>query len=194
MKLCFATNNRHKLEEVSETINDRHKILSLQELSVVEELPETTNTFEGNSLQKALFVFNKVQIPTFADDSGLEVSALNGEPGVFSALYAGTHRSDEANIDLLLKNLSGKTSRKARFRTVFALVGLGQPQFFEGTVEGEIMHGRMGSNGFGYDPVFRPMNQTKTFAEMSLEEKNMLSHRSIAVRKLMEYLKKLANG
>jgi XTP/dITP diphosphohydrolase len=189
IQLCFATNNSHKVEEVARAVKDDFKILSLKELSVFDELPETSDTLEGNALQKALFVFHKTKTPCFADDSGLEVSSLNNAPGVFSAMYAGMQRNDADNIDLLLKNLSGIKDRKARFRTVIALVGLGADTFFEGIVDGEIIYERKGYHGFGYDPVFKPDGFTKTFAEMSMDEKNRISHRAIAVQKLTEYLK-----
>ena len=189
MEICFATNNSHKLEEVTKAVHDRHfKILSLKELSVSEELPETSDTFNGNALQKALFVFNRIKIPCFADDSGLEVDALNGAPGVFSARYAGPQRDDGDNLNLLLKNLDRCPDRSARFRTVFALVGLGPQRFFEGTVEGRIIDQPRGTHGFGYDPVFIPHGHTRTFAEMTLEEKNKISHRSLALQKLTRYL------
>jgi XTP/dITP diphosphohydrolase len=194
MKLCFATNNIHKVKEVADAVNGQLHILTLNELSVFDELPETKQTLEGNSLQKAQFVFNKIHIPCFADDSGLEVEALGGAPGVRSARYAGDQRDDNANIDLLLKNLDGASNRRARFRTVIALVGFKDLKFFEGTVNGQIITSKKGSGGFGYDPVFLPDGQSKTFAEMSLLEKNRLSHRAIAIQKLVRYLNENANG
>lgn len=194
MKLCFATNNKHKLEEVANAVGKNFTILSLDELSVVDELPETQNTFEGNALQKAQFVFDRYNIPCFADDSGLEVDALNGDPGVFSARYAGPQRNSDDNIDLLLKNLKGSTNRKARFKTCIALVGLGETKFFEGSIDGEILSERKGTFGFGYDPIFKPTGFDKTFAEMTLQEKNNLSHRARAVQKLLQYLKQLSPG
>ena len=191
MQICFATNNKHKLHEVANAVQGKIRIISLSELSVTDDLPETQNTFHGNALQKARFVYDHYQIPCFADDSGLEVEALDGEPGVFSARYSGPPRNDKVNINLLLEKLNGKNLRRARFVTVIALVGFGEPRFFEGFVNGEITHQRMGSEGFGYDPVFRPSGTDRTFAEMSLQEKNRLSHRAIAVRKLVDYLKTL---
>jgi XTP/dITP diphosphohydrolase len=194
MELCFATNNRHKLEEVTKAFNDNIRILSLKELSVFDELPETQNTLEGNALQKAQFVFDKLKIPCFADDSGLEVEALNGDPGVYSAHYAGPQRDSDNNIDLLLKNLNNIQNRKAKFRTVIALIGLGETTLFEGSVNGNISHDRKGNGGFGYDPVFIPDGFSKSFAEMSLDEKNTLSHRAIAVRKLVQHIKTMSSN
>jgi XTP/dITP diphosphohydrolase len=191
MQICFATNNKHKLLEVVNAVQDKVRIVSLSELSVTDDLPETQNTFQGNALQKAQFVFDHYQIPCFADDSGLVVDALQGAPGVFSARYAGLQRNDQDNINLLLEKLKSEIHRSARFVTVIALVGFGQPNFFEGSIEGEITTQRIGSGGFGYDPVFKPLGRNKTFAQMSLEEKNQLSHRAIAVRKLVDYLKTL---
>lgn len=191
MNLCFATNNKHKLEEVSLAVGESFTILGLKEIGVLEALPETSDTLEGNSLQKARFVFDKAKIPCFADDSGLEVTALNGAPGVSSAMYAGDHRSDEDNIQLLLKNLDGARTREARFRTIIALVGMGETKLFEGSIKGTILHEQRGTNGFGYDPVFLPHGSARTFAEMTMIEKNLHSHRSIAVEKLVAYLKQL---
>ena len=190
MKLCFATNNDHKLSEAKDIAGKDFEIVSLQEINCFEELPETSPTLEGNSLQKADFVFQKYNVPCFADDTGLEVEALNGEPGVFSARYAGEHKNSADNIDLLLKKLGTKLNRKAKFRTVITLLGL-EPNslFFEGTVEGTITDKCIGTFGFGYDPVFIPHGYTKTYAEMNLQEKSSLSHRAIAVKKLGDYLK-----
>ena len=189
-KLCFATNNPHKLEEIAVAVKEQFTIVSLADLSFDEELPETQDTLEGNALQKAQYVFNRLRIPCFADDSGLEVDALGGEPGVYSARYAGIERNSENNMELLLKKLAPFTLRKAKFRTVIALVGYASnAQLFEGVVEGEIIHEKKGSLGFGYDPIFLPKGYSRTFAEMSVEEKNNLSHRAIAVKKLVNYLK-----
>jgi XTP/dITP diphosphohydrolase len=188
MQLCFATNNKHKLQEISHAVNNRFSIIRLADLNCTEELPETRDTLEGNALQKAEYIFQRYQIPVFADDSGLEVEALGGEPGVYSARYAGNHKKDEDNITLLLKNLSDSLNRKARFRTVIALLGLGEPHFFEGSVEGTILHAKRGSLGFGYDPIFQPDDYTTTFAEMDITEKNRMSHRARAVQKLIDFL------
>jgi XTP/dITP diphosphohydrolase len=188
MELCFATNNKHKLEEVRFAVGGKFTILSLEDIHCFEELPETQNTFEGNALQKAEYVFIKYRVPCFADDSGLEVDALNGAPGVYSARYAGPQRDHDDNINLLLRNLKGQTNRAARFLTVIALLGLQGKHLFEGSVDGQIIDTRKGTQGFGYDPVFVPAGYAQTFAEMSLAEKNTLSHRAKAVQKLIQYL------
>jgi XTP/dITP diphosphohydrolase len=189
--ICFATNNKHKLDEVKQLLENTFQILSLQEIGCLEELPETQATLEGNSLQKADFVFSKYNIPCFADDTGLEVEALNGAPGVYSARYAGEHRSNEDNINLLLKNLQEVTNRKAQFRTVITLIGLNGNYTFEGIVKGEITTEQKGIEGFGYDPVFKPEGYAITFAEMSMSDKNKLSHRARAVQKLSEFLQNI---
>jgi XTP/dITP diphosphohydrolase len=190
MTICFASNNEHKLEEV------RHKVASLSinissltDIGCAEELPETQDTIPGNSLQKAMYVFSNFGIPCFADDTGLEVDALHGAPGVYSARYAGPQRNSADNIGLLLTNLKQRTDRGAQFRTVITLVGLrSEPLMFEGLVRGQITHTLRGTSGFGYDPVFIPDGNERTFAEMSLNEKNQLSHRAIAVSKLIDFL------
>ncbi len=191
MKLCFATNNKHKLDEVAKAVGRSFQIVSLEELSVTEELPETQDTFEGNALQKALYVYEKTRMPCFADDSGLEVDALDGAPGVYSARYAGPQRNSDDNIDKLLAALTNTHDRTARFRTVIALVGLGDHKLFDGRVDGEITRERTGDQGFGYDPVFKPRGSAVTFAQMSLDDKNKLSHRGQAVAKLVRYLESL---
>jgi len=189
MELCFATNNKHKLEEVRDAVGRNIRIISLQDINCTEELPETRDTFEGNSLQKAEYVHTHFHVACFADDSGLEVDVLNGAPGVYSARYAGNHKNDQDNIDLLLRNLEGQNNRKARFRTVITLLGTDNvPHYFDGSISGTITHERKGTSGFGYDPIFIPDGYQKTFAEMTLQEKNTLSHRAIAVKKLAEYL------
>ncbi|HEX6225799.1 MAG TPA: RdgB/HAM1 family non-canonical purine NTP pyrophosphatase [Chryseolinea sp.] len=190
MKICFATNNEHKLNEARDIAGGDFKIVSLKEINCFEELPETRPTLEGNSLQKAEFVFQKYNVACFADDTGLEVEVLNGEPGVYSARYAGEHKSSSDNIDLLLKKLEGKRNRKARFRTVVTLIGLTEePRYFDGVVDGIITESRRGTFGFGYDPIFIPEGYEKTYAEMNLQEKSSLSHRAIAVKKLGDFLK-----
>jgi XTP/dITP diphosphohydrolase len=192
MRLCFASNNKHKLEEIKNVVGRKFEILSLADIKCNEELPETRNTLEGNSLQKAEYVLQHYNTPCFADDTGLEVEALHGAPGVYSARYAGNHRSNDDNIALLLQNLKNDTNRKAQSRTVITLIGIeAQPVFFEGIIRGEIITEKRGSSGFGYDPVFIPEGHSRTFAEMTLEEKNQLSHRAIAVKKLAEYLASL---
>ena len=165
------------------------RILGLDDIGCTEELPETKDTLEGNSLQKAAYVHSRFHLPCFADDTGLEVAALNGAPGVFSARYAGEQRNSEDNIALLLKNLAGNANRKARFRTVITLIGLDGTHTFEGIVNGVILDTKRGAAGFGYDPVFQPEGYTKSMAEMTLEEKNRISHRGIAVRSLIAYLR-----
>jgi XTP/dITP diphosphohydrolase len=190
IRLCFASNNKHKLEEIKHVAGGYVDLVSLADIKCFEELPETRDTLEGNSLQKAAYVFDNFRVPCFADDTGLEVEALKGAPGVYSARYAGDHKSTEDNIDLLLRNLYGDTNRKARFRTVISLIGLeDKPVLFEGIIQGSIIAGRRGTAGFGYDPIFVPDGHNRTFAEMNLAEKNALSHRAIAVRKLADYLK-----
>jgi XTP/dITP diphosphohydrolase len=189
-RFCVATNNHHKLEEIQDIIGLDADLVSLADIGCFDELPETQSTLEGNSLQKAEHVFQNYNVPCFADDTGLEVEALNGEPGVYSARYAGDHKDSNDNIDLLLKRLDNISNRKARFRTVITLVGFHeQPVTFEGIVEGTIINERRGTSGFGYDPVFIPEGYTKTFAEMTLQEKSTLSHRAIAIRKLETFLK-----
>ena len=190
MRICFATNNEHKLTEARDIAGGDFEIVSLQEINCFEELPETRPTLEGNSLQKAEFVFQKYNVACFADDTGLEVAALNGEPGVYSARYAGEHKNSSDNIDLLLKKLDGERNRKARFRTVVTLIGLSEePLYFDGVVNGTIIESRRGTFGFGYDPIFIPDGYEKTYAEMDLQEKSSLSHRAIAVKKLGAFLK-----
>jgi XTP/dITP diphosphohydrolase len=184
-----ATNNPHKLSEIRPLIEPDFRILSLEDIGCHDELPETQDTLEANALQKAVFVYDHYNLPCFADDTGLEVDALNGSPGVFSARYAGEQRNSEDNIQLLLKNLSGNPNRNARFRTLITLVGLNGIQNFEGVVHGIILESKRGTGGFGYDPVFKPEGFAKTMAEMTMEEKNTISHRAIAVKKLVTYLK-----
>ena len=186
--LCFATNNLHKIEEVKVALGDGLRILTLEEAGIREELPETQDTLEGNARQKALYVFDHFGLPCFADDTGLEVDVLGGAPGVYSARYAGPQRRSADNIALLLENLRGKTSRAAQFRTVIHLVLPDGQWKFEGIVRGTIREDGKGTGGFGYDPVFVPEGFEQTLAEMSLEEKNLISHRGIAIRKLAEFL------
>lgn len=190
-KLVFATNNLHKLEEVRNIIGNDFEILSLADINCNDDIPETADTFEGNALIKARHIYNKYKINCFADDSGLEVDALNGAPGVHSARYATDGHDHEANINKLLAELSGKTNRDAQFRTVIALIIDGKEYIFDGSVKGEIIHECQGNKGFGYDPVFRPTGYEKTFAQMSESEKNSISHRGVAVSKLSNFLKQL---
>ncbi|MCS6973495.1 MAG: RdgB/HAM1 family non-canonical purine NTP pyrophosphatase [Cyclobacteriaceae bacterium] len=184
----FATNNLHKLEEVKQAAGNQIIIQSLAEIGCTEDLPETGETLQDNARQKAEFVFQRFGVACFADDSGLEVEALGGEPGVHSAHYAGPQRSSVDNIHLLLARMEGKKNRKARFRCVIALVEKDEVQLFEGMLPGEIIQTPRGTGGFGYDPVFVPEGETRTLAEMSLEEKNRISHRAKAMRKLIGHL------
>jgi XTP/dITP diphosphohydrolase len=188
-RIIFATNNRHKLEEVQHSLGDAFELVTLKEVGIVEDIPETGETLEENASQKSHYVFDRLGEDCFADDTGLEVVALNGAPGVHSARYASLEKSDSKNIDLLLKNLSGKLDRSARFRTVISLILNGQEYLFEGIVNGRIIEDRRGCDGFGYDPIFVPDGCDRTFAEMSMEEKNQISHRGRAVAKLVEFLK-----
>jgi XTP/dITP diphosphohydrolase len=192
MRICFATNNQHKIKEVGALLNSPYTILSLSDIGCVEELPEEQSTIPGNSFQKANYVFQKYGVPCFADDSGLEVDVLNGEPGVDSAHYAGPQRSFDDNMNLLLKNMDGQSQRGAQFKTVITLVTSQATQQFEGILRGQILYDKRGLGGFGYDPLFLPDGYKRTLAEMSLEEKNKISHRSIAVAKLVEYLRSTA--
>ncbi|WP_026956139.1 non-canonical purine NTP diphosphatase [Algoriphagus vanfongensis] len=189
MKICFATNNRKKIEEVKAALGDEFQIVSLEEIGCREELPETGDTLEFNAFQKARYVKDNYGVDCFADDTGLEVEALSGAPGVYSGRYAGEPRSDERNIDKLLENMVGKAKRQARFRTVIALILNGKEYQFDGIAQGEILDQRIGEKGFGYDPVFRPTGYQKSFAELSMEEKNQISHRGKAVRALVEFLR-----
>ena len=188
MKICFATNNKKKIEEVKAALGSEFQIVSLEEIGCHEELPETGNTLEFNAFQKARYVKENYGVDCFADDTGLEVNALGSEPGVFSGRYAGEPRSDERNMDKLLKNLEGKTDRTAQFRTVIALILEGKEYQFEGIAKGEILSERTGTGGFGYDPIFRPDGFRKSFAELTMEEKNQISHRGKAVKLLIDFL------
>ncbi len=187
-KLCFATNNTHKLEEIQAILGDSFELLSLKDVGCTEELPETGNTLEANSLQKAQYLYDHYQVNCFADDSGLEVHALGGEPGVDSAHYAGKQRSHADNNALLLKNLQDKTDRKAQFRAVITLIQDGIVNQFEGVVTGQIVEDYKGTGGFGYDPLFIPDGYDKTFAEMDLVEKTKISHRGRSFEKLVAFL------
>ncbi len=189
MEICFATNNEHKLAEVQQMLPDTIQLKTLQQIGCTAELPETQNTLEGNSRQKAEYVFEHFQYNCFADDTGLEVDALNGEPGVYSARYSGAQRNSQDNINLLLQKLEGQENRKARFRTSITLVLDGEYFQFDGIVEGRIIEAVRGQEGFGYDPVFVPDGYEQTFAEMSATEKNAISHRGRAIAKLVEFLK-----
>jgi XTP/dITP diphosphohydrolase len=190
LELVFATNNQHKLEEVSAKLGGRIKLLTLNDIGCHEDIEETGATFSENAAIKSRYIYEKYGLNCFGDDSGLEVEALDGKPGVYSARYACEHGNHGANIDKLLKNLEVIENRAARFVTIISLIWEGNEYFFEGTVEGTIRDKRTGVQGFGYDPVFQPNGFDITFAEMSLEEKNKLSHRAKAVEKLVEFLNK----
>lgn len=188
MEICFATNNSNKIKEVAHLLGNDFQLLGLKDIDCTEELREDQSTLEGNAEQKASYVFENYKIDCFADDTGLEVEALRGEPGVYSARYAGPQRSDENNMALLLERLASSSNRAARFRTVICAFINNQKYLFEGIVEGEIAKEHNGDRGFGYDPIFIPKGYSQTFAQMSLEEKNKISHRSIAVKKLVDFL------
>jgi len=188
-KLCFATNNAHKTQEIGALLGPFFVLQNLKDIGCTEELPETQPTIEGNALQKARYVFDHYQVSCFADDTGLEVEVLNGEPGVVSARYAGEHRSDHDNIKLLLSKLETQENRRARFKTVIAWIDNGREEYFEGIITGTITHAPRGTKGFGYDPVFIPDGSERTFAEMDMDEKNLISHRAIAVKKLVNFLR-----
>ncbi|MEM0940861.1 MAG: RdgB/HAM1 family non-canonical purine NTP pyrophosphatase [Bacteroidota bacterium] len=190
MKICFASNNNHKIRELNQMVWGMYTIVGLKELGVEEDIIETGETFEENSRIKAQYIFDRYSIPVFADDSGLCVDALNGEPGVYSARYAGPEKDVDNNIDLLLANLRGIENRKAKFVSVITLIKeSGEEVQFYGEIGGTILEERQGSKGFGYDPIFQPFGYNKTFAEISSEEKNQLSHRAIAVKKFIDHLK-----
>ena len=189
--LVFATNNKHKIREVSEMLDGVVEVKSLADVGLSGDIPETSDTLQGNALQKAQWVWERVGMDCFADDTGLEVDALGGAPGVYSARYAGEHCSFDDNIDKLLAALDRKTNRKADFRTVICLMEQGVPRYFEGRVDGVILTERYGSEGFGYDPVFMPDRFAVSFAEMPLDVKNQISHRGRAVKLLVDYLKTL---
>ncbi|MBP6634947.1 MAG: non-canonical purine NTP diphosphatase [Paludibacter sp.] len=188
-KLVFATNNAHKLEEVRAVLDNKIEIVSLNELGCYDDIPETADTLEGNALIKAEYVFNKFEMACIADDTGLEVEALNGEPGVYSARYGGEPHNAQKNMQKLLTNLKGIENRKARFRTVIVLKDAERELYFEGTIHGHISETPSGAAGFGYDPVFVPDGYNKSFAELGPELKNKISHRALAVEELIRFLK-----
>lgn len=188
MKLCFATNNAHKLEEIQDLLGDSFSLTTLREIGCDEEIPETHDTIPENSFEKAEYVWKNYQVNCFADDSGLEVDALDGEPGVHSAYYGGPARDANANMDMLLRNLEGKENLAARFICVITLVLDGEFRQFEGIIEGSISMEKRGNHGFGYNPIFIPEGHTRTFAEMTMQEKSELSHRGRAFEKLKHYL------
>ena len=188
-KLVFATNNAHKLEEIRAILGDKVEILSLNDIDCHADIPETADTLQGNAALKAQYIYENYGLDCFADDTGLEVEALNGAPGIYSARYAdGEGHDSEANMKKLLSEMQDKENRKARFRTVICLIEDGKEHFFEGIVNGSIIRERKGGAGFGYDPIFMPDGYSETFAEMGNDEKNKISHRARAVQKLCEYL------
>ena len=188
--LVFATNNAHKIAEVAAKIGSQFTIISLNDIGFNEDIAEIGATFHANASIKSQTIYQKLNIDCFGDDSGLEIISLNGEPGVYSARYAGAHGNHDANIDKVLQKLEDITDRRARFITVISLIYHGREHFFEGTVEGTIRHERSGAKGFGYDPIFQPDGYNITFAEMTMEEKNGISHRARALEKMVEFLNK----
>ena len=188
MQLVFATNNPNKLREINHILGDSFQLLSLRDLNIEDDIPENEPTLEGNALHKARYVNRLVNLDVFADDTGLEIDALNGRPGVHSARFAGEAKDSNANIDKVLALLGPETDRRARFRTVIALIINGEEFLFEGKVEGNILNEKRGIEGFGYDPVFVPEGENRTFAQMSISEKNLISHRARAFEKLRKFL------
>ena len=190
-KLVFATNNAHKLEEVAAILGDKVELLSLNDIDCHTDIPETAETLEGNALLKSSFIYRNYQLDCFADDTGLEVEALNGAPGVYSARYAeGEGHDAPENMRKLLHELEGKENRKAQFRTAISLILDGKEYLFEGVIKGEIIKEKRGDSGFGYDPIFKPEGYEQTFAELGNEIKNKISHRALAVQKLCEFLQR----
>lgn len=188
MELVFATNNKHKFTEINQLLTGNIRLLNLGDIQCDDDLPETKETLEGNAEQKARYVYDHYSLNCFADDTGLEIDALDGRPGVYSARYAGELKRPEDNMNKVLHEMNNIVNRKARFRTVIALVINGKTIFFDGTVHGEILEEKRGKKGFGYDPIFLPDGYQLTFAEMALEEKNFISHRGQAVARLINYL------
>ena len=188
MKLVFASNNQNKIKEIQLLLPQSIQILSLEDIGCFEEIPETADTIEGNAILKANYVTEKYGYNCFADDTGLEVEALNGEPGVYSARYAGEQKDANDNMDKLLANLKGKSNRKANFKTVICLNINGEQHLFTGIINGQIIEEKIGTNGFGYDPIFVAESYTKTFAELTIEEKSTISHRGLAVKQLVAFL------
>ena len=192
MKIVFATNNPNKLKEIQSLIPKEIEIISLKEIGCNEDIPETGDTLEANAFQKAHYIKDNFNYDCFADDTGLEIDELNGDPGVYSARYAGPERNANANMNKVLNELKGKKNRKAQFRTAIALILKGEEYLFEGKVEGYISKDKQGNEGFGYDPIFIPENDIRSFAQMSMQEKGAISHRGRAVKKLVAYLNNLS--
>jgi XTP/dITP diphosphohydrolase len=191
MKIVFASNNKNKIHEIQSMLPENIQIVSLESIGCFEEIPETADTIEGNAILKANYVTQKYGFDCFADDTGLEVDSLNGQPGVFSARYAGEQKNADDNMDKLMKELSGKPDKNAQFKTVIALNFKGKQHLFVGIASGKITSEKMGTGGFGYDPIFKPSGYEKTFAELSLEVKNEISHRGKATKLLIEFLQKV---
>jgi XTP/dITP diphosphohydrolase len=189
MQLVFASNNKNKIKEILLLVPSDIQILSLEDIGCIEEIPETADTIEGNAILKANYISENYGYNCFADDTGLEVEALDGEPGVYSARYAGEQRDANDNMDKLLANLEGKSNRNAQFKTVIALNLDGKQNLFTGVINGKIIEEKIGTNGFGYDPIFIADGYSKTFAELTLEEKSVISHRGLAVKQLVDFLK-----
>ncbi len=189
MKLVFASNNKNKIAEIQHQVGSQFEIVSLEEIGCFIDIPETAETIEGNAILKANYVTKNFELPCFADDTGLEIEVLNNEPGVYSARYAGEQKNAEDNMNLVLLKLAFETNRKAQFKTSIALNINNQQYIFEGVVKGEITLKKSGNQGFGYDPIFQPEGSSTTFAEMSLEQKLEISHRGIAMQKLIDFLK-----
>lgn len=191
IKIVFATNNKNKIKEVQKLLPTNIELIGLKDIGCEDDIPETQHTIKGNSIQKVNYINSKYNLDCFADDTGLEISALNGDPGVLSARYAGSERNSKKNIEKVLKNLNNIKNRNARFKTVIALSYKGEILTFEGVCEGVISDEIQGDGGFGYDPIFKPKEINKTFAELSFDEKNKISHRAIAIKKFIDYFNKL---
>ena len=192
MKLVFASNNKNKIAEIQQQVGAQFQIVSLEDIGCFVDIPETAETIEGNAILKANYVTENLGLPCFADDTGLEIESLNNEPGVYSARYAGEQKNAEDNMNLVLQKLASKTNRKAQFKTIIALNINNQQYLFEGIVNGEITLEKSGNQGFGYDPVFQPEGFSTTFAQMTMEQKSVISHRGIAVQKLINFLSNLS--
>ena len=189
LKLVFATNNKNKIKEIKHLIGNSIELLSLEDIGCVEDIPETSDTIQGNAIQKAKYVYDNYGYNCFADDTGLEIDELNGEPGIYSARYAGEQRNPEENMNKVLEKLNDATNRNAQFKTVIALIINGEISCFEGIVKGEMTRVMSGEEGFGYDPIFKPKGYDITYSEMNLELKNKISHRALATHKLIKHLK-----
>ncbi len=192
MKLVFASNNKNKIAEIQQQVGSQFQIVSLEDIGCFVDIPETAETIEGNAILKANYVTENYSLPCFADDTGLEIESLNNEPGVYSARYAGEQKNAEDNMNLVLDKLSSETNRNAQFKTIIALNINNEQHLFEGIVKGEITTEKSGSQGFGYDPIFQPEGFSTTFAEMTMEQKSVISHRGIAVQKLINFLSNLS--